>query len=319
MRGHVLGRAPALPGRERAGHPPGALPRPARRRCGDGEGARRLPGRLPDRRVPAGRRATSRRPGREAPRERQAARTYFSGAVEITPDKQGRVAIPRTCGTYAELEREVIVAGNFDHIEIWDSDTVPSSATSDGHRPRSSEARASTTSCQTETARRTFLKQTRSPVRRARLQPLGRRGCWPLLRPLSAVADPGRHPGRCLSTGGLEPGPAARCGSGDTVSGDGRGGGVLASPGDGSGGGGAPPARAGRTDRRLHGRWRQATPPLLLDARPDVRLLGIDRDADAVAAARSPARTLRVASTGGARRIRAARRAGRPSTARGSR
>ena len=26
--------------------------------------------------------------------ERQAARTYFSGAVEITPDKQGRVAIP---------------------------------------------------------------------------------------------------------------------------------------------------------------------------------------------------------------------------------
>ena len=55
--------------------------------------------------------------------ERQAARSYFSGAVEITPDKQGRVAIPASLRTFARLEREVIVAGNFDHLEIWDKDT----------------------------------------------------------------------------------------------------------------------------------------------------------------------------------------------------
>jgi MraZ protein len=55
--------------------------------------------------------------------ERQAARSYFSGAVEITPDKQGRVAIPAQLRTFAKLEREVIVAGNFDHLEIWDSET----------------------------------------------------------------------------------------------------------------------------------------------------------------------------------------------------
>jgi MraZ protein len=54
--------------------------------------------------------------------ERQAARSYFSGAVEITPDKQGRVAIPAHLRTFAKLEREVIVAGNFDHIEIWNSE-----------------------------------------------------------------------------------------------------------------------------------------------------------------------------------------------------
>lgn len=54
--------------------------------------------------------------------ERQAARSYFSGAVEITPDKQGRVAIPAHLRTFANLEREVIVAGNFDHIEIWNSE-----------------------------------------------------------------------------------------------------------------------------------------------------------------------------------------------------
>jgi MraZ protein len=55
--------------------------------------------------------------------ERQAARSYFSGAVEITPDKQGRVAVPAHLRTFANLERDVIVAGNFDHIEIWDAQT----------------------------------------------------------------------------------------------------------------------------------------------------------------------------------------------------
>jgi MraZ protein len=55
--------------------------------------------------------------------ERQAARSYFSGAVEITPDKQGRVAIPANLRAFANLEREVTVTGNFDHLEIWDKET----------------------------------------------------------------------------------------------------------------------------------------------------------------------------------------------------
>ena len=55
--------------------------------------------------------------------ERHAARSYFSGAVEITPDKQGRVAIPASLRTFANLEREVTVTGNFDHLEIWDTET----------------------------------------------------------------------------------------------------------------------------------------------------------------------------------------------------
>jgi MraZ protein len=55
------------------------------------------------------------------PRERQAARAFFSGAVEIAPDRQGRVAVPQHLRDYAGLEREVIVAGNYDHIEIWDA------------------------------------------------------------------------------------------------------------------------------------------------------------------------------------------------------
>jgi MraZ protein len=55
------------------------------------------------------------------PRERQAARSFFSGATEFTPDGQGRVAIPQHLREYAALDREVIVSGSFDHIEIWDA------------------------------------------------------------------------------------------------------------------------------------------------------------------------------------------------------
>jgi len=55
------------------------------------------------------------------PVERQAARSFFSGAVEITPDRQGRVAVPQHLRDYAALTRDVTVAGNYDHIEIWDT------------------------------------------------------------------------------------------------------------------------------------------------------------------------------------------------------
>ena len=55
------------------------------------------------------------------PRERQAVRAFAAGAADATPDKQGRVAIPTHLREYAALDREVIVAGGFDHIEIWDA------------------------------------------------------------------------------------------------------------------------------------------------------------------------------------------------------
>jgi MraZ protein len=56
-------------------------------------------------------------------RERQAARTFFAGAQELTPDKQGRVAIPPKLREYAQLERDVVVVGGGDHIEIWNAET----------------------------------------------------------------------------------------------------------------------------------------------------------------------------------------------------
>jgi len=55
------------------------------------------------------------------PRERQAARTFFAGATDFVPDKQGRVAVPQALRGHAGLERDVVVAGGYDHIEIWDA------------------------------------------------------------------------------------------------------------------------------------------------------------------------------------------------------
>jgi transcriptional regulator MraZ len=55
------------------------------------------------------------------PIERQAVRTFFAGAVDIAPDKQGRVAIPQPLREYAALDRDVIVAGQYDHLELWDA------------------------------------------------------------------------------------------------------------------------------------------------------------------------------------------------------
>jgi transcriptional regulator MraZ len=50
-----------------------------------------------------------------------AARAFFSGAREVKPDGQGRVLIAPHQRTYARLERDVVVAGVYSRIEIWDA------------------------------------------------------------------------------------------------------------------------------------------------------------------------------------------------------
>jgi MraZ protein len=65
--------------------------------------------------------AKARELAQRGPRERQAARSFAAGAVEIVPDKQGRVAVPQHLREFAGLTRDVIVAGMFNRIEIWDA------------------------------------------------------------------------------------------------------------------------------------------------------------------------------------------------------
>lgn len=46
-------------------------------------------------------------------------RFFFSGAVECELDKQGRVNIPGTLLTFANIERDCVVIGVSNRVEIW--------------------------------------------------------------------------------------------------------------------------------------------------------------------------------------------------------
>ncbi len=64
---------------------------------------------------------------REASRTDARARAYsrvlFSAAFDQVPDKQGRITIPAALREYAQLERECVVVGNHDTLEIWNPQT----------------------------------------------------------------------------------------------------------------------------------------------------------------------------------------------------
>jgi MraZ protein len=47
-------------------------------------------------------------------------RMFFSGAVDITPDKQGRFIVPNYLKDYAGIKRDAIIIGVSNRIEIWD-------------------------------------------------------------------------------------------------------------------------------------------------------------------------------------------------------
>ncbi|MGZ8770044.1 MAG: division/cell wall cluster transcriptional repressor MraZ, partial [Aeromicrobium sp.] len=48
-------------------------------------------------------------------------RMLYSGASSETPDKQGRVSVPPVLRDWAQLDKECVVVGAMDRIEIWDA------------------------------------------------------------------------------------------------------------------------------------------------------------------------------------------------------
>jgi MraZ protein len=50
---------------------------------------------------------------------RELRRFFFSGAAESKVDNQGRILVPAVLTRHAGLEHDVIVAGNYDHLELW--------------------------------------------------------------------------------------------------------------------------------------------------------------------------------------------------------
>ena len=46
-------------------------------------------------------------------------RLFFSGAVEVAPDKQGRILIPTFLKNYAAIKRDIMIIGVSNRVEIW--------------------------------------------------------------------------------------------------------------------------------------------------------------------------------------------------------
>ena len=52
----------------------------------------------------------------------KALRPLFANAIDCEPDGQGRILIPAKLREYANLQKEVVVIGSFDRVEIWNAE-----------------------------------------------------------------------------------------------------------------------------------------------------------------------------------------------------
>lgn len=52
-------------------------------------------------------------------RHRAAKRSFGAGAARVLPDKQGRIAIPEELREFAQLQRDCVVVGSIDEVELW--------------------------------------------------------------------------------------------------------------------------------------------------------------------------------------------------------
>jgi len=48
------------------------------------------------------------------------ARLMLAGAMDLSPDGQGRIVVPEYLRTYAGLKKNVVVAGLYSRLELWD-------------------------------------------------------------------------------------------------------------------------------------------------------------------------------------------------------
>ena len=51
---------------------------------------------------------------------RNFSRMFFSGAFEVTGDKQGRIIMPGPLMEFASIKKDVVLVGVLNRIEIWD-------------------------------------------------------------------------------------------------------------------------------------------------------------------------------------------------------
>jgi MraZ protein len=51
------------------------------------------------------------------------ARLMLAGAMDLELDKQGRVILPEYLRAYSRIQKNVVVAGLYNRLELWDADT----------------------------------------------------------------------------------------------------------------------------------------------------------------------------------------------------
>lgn len=69
-------------------------------------------------------------------------RGLFAYAADCEPDAQGRILIPVKLRQYAALDKDVVVIGSFDRVEIWNAQRwaeVENAAFADGSLERAME------------------------------------------------------------------------------------------------------------------------------------------------------------------------------------
>lgn len=54
-------------------------------------------------------------------KNRDVQRFLFSAAIEVEPDKQGRILLNTVLREHAHLDKEITIIGNMNHAEIWDT------------------------------------------------------------------------------------------------------------------------------------------------------------------------------------------------------
>ena len=50
-------------------------------------------------------------------------RRVFSGAVDLVPDRQGRILLPVTLREFANVDDEAVIIGMYNYAEIWNAAT----------------------------------------------------------------------------------------------------------------------------------------------------------------------------------------------------
>ena len=63
------------------------------------------------------------------PKDRHFKRYYLSGLTKLEPDSSGKILIPKNLLEHAGIEKDIILVGNINKFEIWDTENYKRSLT----------------------------------------------------------------------------------------------------------------------------------------------------------------------------------------------